>query len=180
MLIKHLSVTILSNKISLKIFHCEMVLQLECRFCEWIGFHKANLALKMAKSVTKKWLKKKKSFPLPMPILETSWIQLRSGPRDWGGNMWNSVLTNWHRLIGHSQRTQLRNHALSLLSSHRKVQIGWIQPSIFIFFTTMLFLRCPNWMSYTLSISSVGLPAVAMGEILSFSYSTDWFLTNKI
>lgn len=92
--------------------------------------------------------KKKKNFPLPMPILETSRIQLRSGPWDWGGNVCNSVLTNWNRSIGHSQLTQLRSHELSFLSSHRKVQAGWIHQSIFILMTTMLFLRCPNWMSY--------------------------------
>lgn len=45
---------ILAKKILLEIFHCEVVLQLECSFYSRIDFHKANLTLNMGDSVAEK------------------------------------------------------------------------------------------------------------------------------
>lgn len=132
-------------------------------FISWIGFRKANLPLKMAAWVTKKWLKKKK---LPPPHANpwdcpdqaefwTLWLRGRSGTQPWLEQVNRTPQT---------YMTMKPREEPSWPSSSRKVQTGRIRQSIFTIISATL-LKCPNWMSYKLvpisipSTSSVGRPA---------------------
>lgn len=121
-----------SNKILLKIFHCEMVLQLECSFYSLIVFQNTNFTLKMANYMIQKNDSKNVSSFLCQPKgpRSSSWVLGPETQRKVEGKSCNSFLTNW--TDPGTLQIYTTHEEWSLLGSYREVQTGWIWQSMFI------------------------------------------------